>query len=88
MGSNQAFLMVLLRVLKTGKIKVDGITITSSEHLTCNLQKEAYACLDKTSGNSYQEAKDTLVESVRHRASFSQPGSLWHVIYSQIKDKE
>lgn len=86
--SDQAFLMVLLRVLKTGKIKVDGITITSSEHLTCNLQKEAYACIDKASGNSYQEAREKLVESIKQRVNFSQPGSLWHVIYSQIKDRE
>jgi hypothetical protein len=86
--NDQAFLMVLLRVLKTGKIKVDGVTITSSEHLTCNLQKEAYACIDKTSGNSYQEARNKLVESVKQRANFSQSGSLWHVIYSQIKDRE
>lgn len=86
--SDQAFLMVLLRVLKTGKIKVDGVTITSSEHLTCNLQKEVYACIDKTYGNSYQEAREKLVESIKQRVNFSQPGSLWHVIYSQIKESD
>lgn len=85
---NHAYLMVLLGVTNTGGIIVLNVAITSNQHLTCKLQTQVYACLEETTGESYHQAKQNLINSIEHRMNISQSGSLWHSIYALIASRE
>lgn len=79
-----AYLMALLEINDKNEIVVRHFTISSDEHLTCHLQKQAYACVDKHSGDTYSEACKSLTNSIRSKMILSQSGSLWHAIASQL----
>lgn len=81
-----AYLSALLETDRSGEAQVRHFTITSDEHPTCSLQTQSYAIIDRRRGASYDEARRSLSEFVRYKAAYSAPNSLWHRIWSDIKE--
>lgn len=81
-----AYLMALLESDKSGEVGVRHFTITSDEHPTCSLQTQTYTVIDRKHGASYDEARRSLSDSVRYKAACSVSNSLWHKIWSDIKE--
>lgn len=80
-----AYLMALLEAGNGKQTNVRHFTITSDEHPTCYMQTQSYAVVDSARGNSYGEAKEFLLDSVKQRARLSGPNSLWRQIYASLE---
>lgn len=81
-----AYLTALLETDTSGEVHVKFFTITSDKHPTCILQTQTYTILDHRDGRDYGEARQLLMDSVKQKVMYSAPKSLWHRIWSDIKE--
>lgn len=82
--SHKAFLMALIGVNENGALIVRGVRITSSDQLTCQVQKQVWSCIQTTDGESYHEANKTMIEHIDHLVSLSKDDSIWHTISKMV----
>lgn len=79
--------MALLGVDKAGSLIVCGVSITSSDQLTCELQKQTWACIQVIGGNSYSEAREAMLDHIQHVTSISRDDSIWHIINQKVNSQ-